>query len=78
MENRRLQELKRQARKADKVLKFALDRYTSSNNKNYSNDDGTLTSVARALRISSNYHLKVMETELRKPVKKLTQSNLKM
>lgn len=63
---RRLQELKRQSQKVDKVLKFALDRCNSSQNNYYSNDDGTVTSVARALRISSNCYLKIIETELRK------------
>lgn len=67
-EQRRIQELKRHVQKVDKVLKFALDRCTSSNN-NYSNDNGTETSVARALRISSSYHLEIMKAELRKPDK---------
>lgn len=75
-EQTRLQELKRQVQKVDKVLKFALDRCSSSNNRsNYSNDDGTATSVARALRISSNYHLKIMTAELRKSDKNWHNTN---
>lgn len=64
-EKMRLQELKRQLQKVDKVLRFALNRCSSSNN-NYSNDDGTVTSVARALRIFSCYHLEIINSELRK------------
>lgn len=65
---RRLKQLKRHVQKVDKVLKFALDRCTSSNN-NYSNHDGSGTLVGRALRISSKLHLEILKAELRKPHK---------